>query len=165
MARTQGLTPNLNAFLDAIAFSELGAQVIAESDDGYNVLVGSLPGAVHTFESYARHPGVLVALSPGLASTAAGRYQVLKRYADAYIPQLNLPDFGPVSQDAIAIQMINECNARPDVEAGYTAVALTKCSSRWASLPAATYGQHVNKLSYLLAAYEAAGGTTQGEPA
>ena len=161
MARTLGLTPNLNAFLDAVALSELGAQILAESDDGYNVIVGSRPGAVHLFTDYTHHPGVLVALSAELSSTAAGRYQILKRYADVYIPQLCLPDFGPQSQDAIAIQMIDECHARPDVEAGYAADALIKCSSRWASLPASTYGQHTNRMSYLVAAYQAAGGAVQ----
>lgn len=160
MARTAGLPANVNAFLDTIATSELGAAILAESDDGYNVLVGSLPGHVLTFDSYAQHPNVLEHLGATLASTAAGRYQVLHKYAVAYIAQLGLTDFGPESQDAIAIQMIGECHAHDDIEAGRIADALVKCSSRWASLPAATYGQHVNKLSDLLAAYSQAGGQT-----
>lgn len=159
MARTPGLSANLNAFLDTIAMSEIGPEILAESDDGYNVLVGSTPGHVLTFSDYSQHPNMLEHLGSTLASTAAGRYQVLHKYAVAYISSLGLPDFGPESQDAIAIQMIDECHARPDVEAGYAADALVKCSSRWASLPAATYGQHVNKVTDLLAAYQRAGGS------
>lgn len=161
MARTKGLSANLNAFLDTIAVSELGAAIIAESDDGYDVLVDSTPGHVLAFSDYSRHPHQL---EPGTntspPSTAAGRYQILAHYADVYIRQLGLPDFGPESQDAIAIQMIGECHARDDIEAGNASGALVKCSSRWASLPGATYGQHVNRLDALLAAYSRAGGQT-----
>lgn len=160
MARTQGLSANLNAFLDTIAVSELGAQILAESDDGYNVIVGSTPGHLLTFDSYVEHPGIPEHIGTlGLTSTAAGRYQILKRYADAYIAQLHLPDFSPESQDMIALQMIDECKARADIEAGYTADALVKCSSRWASLPASHAGQHVNRMTDLLTAFTGAGGT------
>lgn len=160
MARTQGLTANLNAFLDTIAVSELGKAIIAESDDGYNVLVGSIPGHVLTFSDYSHHPNIVEQVGT-LKSTAAGRYQILARYAEVYLPQLSLPDFGPESQDAIAIQMINECHAMPDIEGGYAADAMIKCSSRWASLPAAAYGQHVNKMSDLMIVYADAGGTVE----
>src|SRR5207249_4184708 len=93
-----------------------------------------------------------------LSSTAAGRYQILARYFDAYKKQLGLPDFSPASQDAIAMQMVKECKALGDISAGRFADAVTKCASRWASLPGATYGQHVNKIAALQAAYQAAGG-------
>ena len=46
-----------------------------------------------------------------------------------------------------------------DIELGNISVALTKCSSRWASLPGAGYGQHINSMDSLLAAYVNAGGT------
>ena len=163
MARTPGLNVNLNAFLDTIALSEIGPEILAESDDGYNVIVGSTPGHVITFDDYSHHPRILEHLGATLASTAAGRYQILKHMAEVYIPQLGLPDFGPESQDEIAIQMIGECRALDDIYAGNISSALVKCSSRWASLPGATYGQHVNKLTALLAAYTQAGGQTAAE--
>ena len=50
-----------------------------KGDDGYNVIVG---GAL--FQGYNDHPRKLVWIRQGLASTAAGRYQLLKRYYDAY---------------------------------------------------------------------------------
>ena len=125
-----------------------------KGDDGYNVIVG---GAL--FESYDDHPRKLVWLRPGLASTAAGRYQLLKRYYDAYKKQLDLPNFSPLSQDLIAIQQIRERGALQDIEKGYISVAIDKVKNIWASLPGAGYGQHENTLDKLITAYKDAGGT------
>lgn len=161
-----GANGNLAAFLDMIAFSELGPRIIAASDNGYDVLVGSVPGNVQRFTSYADHPRKLIRLvikgDDGklvrVNSTAAGRYQILARYYDAYKARLKLPDFGPESQDAIAIQMIRECKALDDIKHGRFDVAVRKCASRWASLPGAIYGQHVNDMDDLRVAYVNAGG-------
>lgn len=147
---------NIDAFLAMIAASEGTARI---GDRGYNVLVGSTPEHPHLFDSYADHPRVRVRLSDTLTSTAAGRYQILERYFDAYKAQLHLSDFGPASQDAIATQMIRECGALADVAAGRFDEAVTKCASRWASLPGASYGQHENKLADLRQAFTGAGGT------
>lgn len=124
-----------------------------KGEDGYNVLVsGSL------FHDYTDHPRVHVNLGHGLISTAAGRYQVLERMYDAYKQMLGYHDFSPGSQDKIALQLIKECRALVDIEAGKIESAITKCRSRWASLPGAGYGQHENKISSLVAAYKKAGG-------
>ena len=152
------MTPNRKAFLDMIAHSEIGPALLAESDDGYNVIVGSTPAAPNLFTSYADHPRKLITIRPGLMSTAAGRYQILAHYYDVYAEQLHLPDFGHDSQDAIALQMISECRAIDDIDAGRIAMAISKCCSRWASLPGAGYGQHENQLDALVDAYQAAGG-------
>jgi hypothetical protein len=37
------MSPNLKAFLDMIAWSEIGPALLAKSDNGYNVCVGSTP--------------------------------------------------------------------------------------------------------------------------
>lgn len=145
------MSPNLQAFLDMIAVSEGTA---GKGDNGYNVIVG---GAL--FESYDDHPRKLVWLRPGLASTAAGRYQLLSRYYDAYKKQLNLPNFSPLSQDLIAIQQIRERGALEYIEKGYINVAIDKVKNIWASLPGAGYGQHENKIDKLITAYKDAGGT------
>jgi muramidase (phage lysozyme) len=145
------MSPNLKAFLDMIAVSE-GTK--GKGDDGYNVIVGG-----NLFSDYADHPRKLVWLRPGLASTAAGRYQLLARYYDAYKKQLNLPNFSPISQDLIAIQQIKERKALEDIEKGYIGVAIDKCKNIWASLPGAGYGQHENSIDKLIAAYKNAGGT------
>lgn len=147
---------NLDAFLTMIAVSE-GTEPIG--DHGYNVIVGSTVAKPHLFPSYADHPRLKVQLRPGLISSAAGRYQILERFFDAYKTQLGLPDFSPSSQDAIALQMIREQHALADVVAGRFDVAVGKCANIWASLPGNTYGQRQNALADLRAAFVGAGGT------
>lgn len=150
------MTNNQKAFLDMIAHSEIGAQLLAKTDNGYNVLVGSTPAHPLTFASYATHPNIF---NKACNSTAAGRYQTLHRYAVAYMASLHLPDFGPASQDAIALQQIRESHALPLIESGQFAAAVAACAHLWASLPGANYpGQHMNQLAVLQAAYVAAGG-------
>lgn len=146
---------NRQAFLDMLAFSEIGPKLLASSDNGYNVIVG---GALF-HNGYKDHPRVLVDLPKlKIKSTAAGRYQILSRYYDHYKKQLDLPDFSPASQDAIALQLIKECKALDDIDAGRIESALVKCRSRWASLPDSGYGQHEHKTADLIAAYKTAGG-------
>lgn len=151
--------PNVLAFLETIAHSELGASLLAASDNGYNVLVGSTAAHPLLFHSYVDHPRVKVHLPRlGIDSTAAGRYQLLARYFDAYKAQLHLPDFSPLSQDKIAIQQIRECRALPAIIAGDFETSVTRCAHLWASLPGAGYGQHENQMHQLVAYYTAAGG-------
>lgn len=147
------MTPNEKAFLDMIAHSEIGERLLAKSDNGYNVLVGGT-----LFNGYADHPRKLVQINPNLKSTAAGRYQLLSRYFDAYKATLRLKDFSPQSQDLIALQQIKECRALNDINAGRFDDAVKKCARIWASLPGAGYGQHENKLDDLKMAYVKAGG-------
>lgn len=74
------VTPQRKAFLDAIAVGEgtdNGRQKTA--NHGYDVIVGGT-----LFTDYSDHPRKLVQLNPQLKSTAAGRYQLLSRYYDAY---------------------------------------------------------------------------------
>jgi muramidase (phage lysozyme) len=145
-------TGNRKAFLDMIAVSEGTAHL---GDNGYNVLVGG-----GFFDGYADHPRRLITLNnKGLKSTAAGRYQLLSRYFDHYKALLHLPDFGPDSQDKIAIQQIRECRALDDVDAGRFREAVKKCARIWASFPGAGYGQHENRMERLELAYTEAGGT------
>jgi len=159
---SDSLSMNLRAFLDMLAFSELGPELLAESDNGYDVIVGSTSGHADLFDDYSAHPHKRVILKIKgriVTSTAAGRYQILARYADAYMRDLNLPDFGPASQDRIAVQMIRECHALDDIEAGRFSQAARKCASRWASLPGAGYQQHEQDINDLKLAYLAAGGS------
>jgi muramidase (phage lysozyme) len=154
---------NVKAFLDMIAVSEIGKRLLAISDNGYNVIVGGelfddkgTPDEL--FDDYADHPRKVIDLGRGLKSSAAGRYQILARYFDAYKKSLGLKDFSPASQDAIAIQMIKEQRAMPDVLAGHFDEAVRKCANIWASLPGAGYGQRENKLVDLRKAFIEAGG-------
>jgi muramidase (phage lysozyme) len=147
---------NRCAFLDALAFSEIGPALLAKTDNGYNVLVGSTPDDPMTFSSYARHPDLYNA---HLGSTAAGRYQILARWWAVYQKLLNLPDFSPLSQDMYALQQIRERKAIALIDAGAFQAAVTACNGIWASLPGSPYGQRTNPMSALQDAYVAAGGT------
>jgi muramidase (phage lysozyme) len=158
------MTPNLQAFLDTLAVSE-GTDNIG--DRGYNCIVGSRVGRAILFTSYADHPRIRVQLraddpktlrDEALWSTAAGRYQILARYYDAYRKTLGLHDFSPASQDRIAIQMIREQKALDDIEIGRFVLAVDKCKNIWASLPGAGYGQHENTIEKLAHAYTQHGG-------
>lgn len=142
---------NRRAFLDTISLSE---GTYGKGDNGYNVLVGG-----SLFQGYTDHPRTKIFLPKlGIYSTAAGRYQLLSRYFDAYKKQLNLPDFSPPSQDAIALQQIRECKALPAVDAGRLPEAIMLCARIWASFPGAGYGQRENSLSRLHEAFLSFGG-------
>ncbi|WP_057380698.1 glycoside hydrolase family 24 protein [Pseudomonas aeruginosa] len=147
---------NLCAFLDMIAWSEgtdNGRQ--PTRDHGYDVLVGG-----GLFSGYADHPRKLITLPAlGIRSTAAGRYQLLSKYWDAYRQSLGLTGgFTPENQDRVALQQIKERRALDDIKAGRVREAIAKCSNIWASLPGAGYGQREHRLEDLVQQYRAAGG-------
>lgn len=147
---------NVCAFLDMLAWSEIGPALLAVSDDGYNVLVGSTAANPHLFASYIKHPHLVVTLSATLRSSAAGRYQFLIRTWDALAEKLNLVDFNPIRQDRAAIELLRECKAYPQIVIGSIEAAIHCASPTWASLPGAGYGQHEQRVADLLAAFNAA---------
>lgn len=150
------MNQNRKAFLDVIAIAE-GTKDLG--NNGYNVVCGQT-----LFHSYHDHPRHRVWIEKILKySTAAGRYQILKRYFDVYKEKLNLPDFSPESQDKIALEMIRECDALDDIDNGRFDTAIEKCKSRWASFPDAGYGQREQKLGTLRLAYLYSGGVITDE--
>ena len=151
---------NICAFLEMLAISELGQAILNQSDNGYNVLVGSLPGDVKTFSGYLFHPDRLEHVRGALYSTAAGRYQIIFPTWKGIVEKIALPDFSPDSQDKAAVELIKERGAYEDLVAGRWAVAIAKCQREWASLPGAGYGQHENTLASLYQVYLAKGGVS-----
>lgn len=150
----QSVNPQRKAFLDMLAWSEIGEKLLKASDNGYNIIVGGT-----LFNSYADHPRKLVDLPRlKIKSTAAGRYQLLSRYWDAYRTQLGLKDFSPASQDAVALQQIKERRALELIDSGNIRQAIDRCSNIWASLPGAGYGQYEHKVEDLLNKFRKAGG-------
>ncbi|MGP8953520.1 glycoside hydrolase family 24 protein [Enterobacter mori] len=150
----QTINPQRKAFLDMLAWSEgtdNGRQ--PTKNHGYDVIVGG-----SLFADYGDHPRKLITLNPRLKSTAAGRYQLLARYWDAYRKQLGLNDFSPSNQDAVALQQIKERGALPLIDRGDIRQAIDRCSNIWASLPGAGYGQFEHKADALIAKFKAAGG-------
>lgn len=138
---------NRAAFLAMIRKSEGTA-----GPNGYRTFYGG-----SLFSDLSAHPNVKHTAA-GITSTAAGAYQFLYRTWEECRRALDLPDFGPASQDAAAVFLIKRRGALSDVDAGNFAAAVAKCSKEWASLPGAGYGQHENTLASLQAAYVAAGG-------
>ena len=156
----QTINPQRKAFLDMLAWSEgtdNGRQ--PTKNHGYDVIVGE-----SLFTDYGDHPRKLITLNPRLKSTAAGRYQLLARYWDAYRKQLGLNDFSPSNQDAVALQQIKERGALPLIDRGDIRQAIDRCSNIWASLPGAGYGQFEHKADALIAKFKNAGGKVN-EPA
>lgn len=146
---------NLTAFLDMLAWSEGTDHPRQKTHNrGYDVIVGG-----SLFTSYADHPRIRVEL-PRLKifSTAAGRYQLLSRFYDAYKKSLALPDFSPLSQDLIALRQIRERRATQVIRDGKFDEAVRLTRNIWASLPGAGYGQHEHKIEDLRAVYLKAGG-------
>lgn len=147
-------------FLTLLSISEGTSTSKYTKDNGYDVIVNGIGGEPKTFTDYSKHPNVLVTVNnKGLKSTAAGRYQVLYKYWLHYKKQLGLKGFYPEDQDAIAIQLIKECKALDDINAGRIEQAITKCRSRWASLPGAGYGQFEHSMSNLVSTFKRLGGT------
>lgn len=151
----QAINAQRTAFLNMLAWSE-GTDKPGQPtrNRGYDVIVGG-----SLFSGYADHPRKLIDLPRlKIKSTAAGRYQLLARYWDAYRKQLGLKDFSPTSQDAVALQQIKERRALQFIDDGYIRQAIDRCSNIWASLPGAGYGQHEHKVENLLKKFKEAGG-------
>ena len=154
---------NVLAFLDMLKVSEGTSTSPATKCDGYDVIVTGIDGKPEIFTDFSVHPfsrgrPSKVINSRGLTSNASGGYQFMLRDYTHYRTLLKLPDFGPLSQDKWALQLIRERGALADIQAGRISLAINKCRNIWASLPGAGYGQRENTLDSLLAVYRRAGG-------
>ena len=145
------MDPKLKAFLSLIAWSE-GAS--------YNTIVSGLNGPA-TFDDFSDHPfapqfnrpPVQWRVNPPAYSTAAGRYQLLYRWWVPYRAQLELNDYSPASQDAVALRQIEERHATNLIVAGNVEAAIEACSNIWASFPGNQYAQGGKSMAALLTEY------------
>ncbi len=161
---------NRRAFLLMIRHAE------GTSDaNGYRALFGHRPSRPVLFDSFADHPRKAVQFrhpTRGLLWTsAAGAYQAMAvsplpdgrstrvNTWDRIRAKLGLPDFSPASQDAFAVELIDEKGALDDVDAGRFDVAVAKVREVWASLPGAGYGQPEKAIADLRGVYVAQGGS------
>ena len=157
------MNQNRQAFLDMLAVSEGTSTSPATLNKGYDVIVTGVDKKPEVFSDYSTHPFAKgrpskVINSKGLTSNASGRYQFMLRDWGHYRDQLGLLDFGPVSQDLWAIQLIRERGALPLIDGGNFAVAVGRVRNLWASLPGAGYGQPEHPIERLQVAYVQAGG-------
>lgn len=156
------------AFLDMIAWSEIGPDLLAVSDDGYNVLEGSTASHPLLFTSYAAHPHHLNVKDN---STAAGRPQITWPTWHGLQQSIHLPDFSPISQEIAALELARRRGAWAALDAGDIHTAITLCNQEWASLPGAGATlpngkpQHENRFDGLIAAYSRALAKYTGKPA
>jgi muramidase (phage lysozyme) len=160
------LGPNgalLAAFLDMLAWSEGTSTSPVTQCDGYDVIVTGVKGPAR-FSDFAYHPFATGLLTPvlvreatpaaaALYSTASGRYQLLLRYWRSYMQTLNLKDFSPPSQDAVAVKQMRERGAEAELAQGRPDLAITSCAAIWASLPGNNYGQGGRSMEELLAKF------------
>ncbi|EDH0693720.1 glycoside hydrolase family protein [Salmonella enterica] len=154
---------NIAAFLDMLAYSEGTANHPLTKNRGYDVIVTGLDGRPEIFTDYSDHPfahgrPAKVFNRRGEKSTASGRYQQLYMFWPHYKKQLALPDFSPLSQDKLAIQLIRERGAIDDIRAGRIERAVSRCRNIWASLPGAGYDQREHSLEKLVTVWCTAGG-------
>lgn len=129
----KNIPDNVRKFLMLITFTE-GTD---RQKTPYNELFG-----FSNFEGYSKHPNILIKAS-NYSSTAAGRYQILKKTAEF----LKMKDFTPESQDLAAIQLIKNAKAYDFVVSGDWEKAIAKTNKVWASLPGSPYGQPTHKMS------------------
>ena len=166
MARLKGLSANLNAVLDTLAWAEGTSTSPITKDDGYDIIVTGLNGRGRTSD-YREHPFVgpnareLVQVNlKGLFSSAFGRYQIMRRDWPHYKALLKLPDISPESQDRYAIQVIRETHAIPLIEAGRFTEAVALFAHLWASLPGKGYeNQKQRSIEDCCKSYQLKGGT------
>jgi muramidase (phage lysozyme) len=160
---------NARAFLEMLKFSE----GVAPGLDGYRTLFG---GALFD-NGFIDHPRIAKQFTDGagrrLWTSAAGAYQFMAvspiptggatrvNTWDTLQRRLQLPDFGPDSQDRAALDLVRERGALADVQAGRLALAIQKCAPVWASLPGAGYAQKERKINTLFAAYAENGGNLE----
>ncbi len=125
--------PNARKMLDILAKAE-GVK------HGYNTIFGN-----ERFNDLSRHPNVLKSFTQtdGVknGTTAAGRYQFLKRTWDGLAKQYGLNDFSPQNQDIGALALMAQKGALDDVLSGNFSGAVKKLGGTWASLPSSPYAQ------------------------
>lgn len=162
--------PQRTAFLAMLGVSEGTTTSKATRNDGFDVIVTGVDGVPEVFTDYSHHPFSLgrpskVINHVGLTSNAAGRYQIMLKWWNAYRSILMLPDFTPASQDQYALNQCRERGALGAIDAGRFEGAVNLLTGLWASLPGKYYaGQHQNSMEYLQSVFVAHGGVLSPIP-
>lgn len=131
--------PNVQKFLGMIAQAE------GTVKNGYATAFGG-----GKLSSLADHPRTLHGFTETNGNknktSAAGRYQFLRKTWDDLKSKYELPDFGARSQDIGAVALLAQSGALNHVLKGDFTSAVKKAGTIWASLPSSPYAQ--NKRSW-----------------
>jgi len=156
------MTRNQKAWLEMIAYAEIGYSLLDVSNDGYDVLCSSTAARPYLFYDYSKHPRRYMQFSARITSSAAGRYQFLYDTWLGLTKDTGLTDFSPTTQDIMALKLADQRGAMPYINQGYIEEAVWRCRKIWASFPGAGYGQGEKKIDSLLMAYYRGGGILIG---
>ncbi|MDN7533867.1 glycoside hydrolase [Burkholderia orbicola] len=158
MARTDAAAAggtNRVAFLDAIAFNELGPLLLRNSDDGYDLFGNSTPSRPRFFKARTMPYGAFPdADDPAMPIVTAGRYRIAESAWETYRVATANATFDPLTQDRWALDQLAACGATEAIDAGQFTQALRVAASVWVrlSVPSA------DRDDRMLAAYKSAGG-------
>lgn len=160
---------NQNQQIGAMLAAISAAEGTAGQPDPYRVCFGYS----HTIKNMSEHPAITgewtgkrlsdsmcagAGLGPGCVSTAAGKYQIIKRTWIGVRDKLGLKDFSPESQDRAAVELLRQRGALGPLGRGDFAGAVAAARKEWASLPGAGYGQGERTIAWLTDKFQAAGG-------
>jgi len=141
------VTPEGQRLLKTIQFAE-GTL----SKDPYRVMFGG-----GRFNDLSKHPDTVISKG-GYKSAAAGAYQFMPGTYKTYASRLNLPDFGPRSQDLAALALAREKlmpigGLATVAKEGFSPRVSAALAPAWASLPTlegkSYYGQPVKGIDEL----------------
>jgi lysozyme len=160
-------TKRLRAFIYMIECAET-TPLDVETGRAFHVFYGN-----STFQDLSNHPvltgekrGVPLSdamcrnagFGPGCVSTAAGAGQInlptWRSVCGAGEWGAALPDFSPASQEEAIRRVLMLCGAYEYVLAGDFDTALSRASTRWASLTGSTAGQRPKRYETVLAYYQ-----------
>ena len=149
-SRGRDVVPQFQKALhDAIAFAE-GTR--GRSKDGYDVMY-----SYKIMSTCARHPNQCLDFG-NTCSTAAGRYQFLKKTWDGAARVRGFTTFEPENQEKGAayliasIRKVNVPEGRAMTRSEFE-LAMGKLSYEWASLPPGRYGQGFKSMSTMWSTY------------
>ncbi|ESS71649.1 hypothetical protein MGMO_93c00070 [Methyloglobulus morosus KoM1] len=134
------LHQKIKAMLEVLAFTEGTGNDYGKIVEGTVIssplhpeLVGKKNVSV---TDLSQHPNILVQVNANLKSSAAGRYQFLKKTWD----KLEMPDFQPKSQDIAAVKLMKKRKMIQPLLSGDLHSAVFRGSQEWASLPTQSGG-------------------------
>ena len=122
--------PNVRQFLDLIAHTE------GTEGNGYHTAFGG--GRIASLKDHPRYLKSFTQKNGKVNKTsAAGRYQFIRKTWDNLARQYGLSDFGPKNQDLGAVALLAQNGSLPHILKGDWQTAVKKSGPTWASLPSA----------------------------